>query len=51
MPANFITGVPHWESVSRYFVRAAISLCFSTAFSEELFDVKILKEKLQSRPT
>jgi hypothetical protein len=51
MPANFITGVPHWESVSRCFVRAAISLCFSTAFSEELFDVKILKEKLQSRLT
>jgi hypothetical protein len=51
MPKNFITGVPHWESVSRYFVRAAISLCFSTAFSEELFDVKILREKLQSVPT
>lgn len=48
IPANFITGVPHWESVSRCFVRAAISLCFSTAFSEELFDVKLLKKELQS---
>jgi len=51
MPANFITGFPHWESVSRYFVRAAISLCFSTAFSEELVDLKMLREKLHSVPT
>ncbi|KAF2477435.1 uncharacterized protein BDR25DRAFT_249394 [Lindgomyces ingoldianus] len=50
VPANFIIGVPHWESVSRYFVRAAISLCFSTAFSEQLFDLSIFREKVHSMP-
>ena len=50
LPAKFITGVPHWELVSRYFVRAAISLCFSTAFSEQLFDLNTFREKLHSVP-
>ena len=51
IPANFISGVSHWETVSRHFVRAAISLCFSTAFSEQLLDSNIFREKLQSMST
>ena len=50
MPANFINGVPLWGTVSRHFVRAAISLCFSTAFSEQLFDLSVFREKPQSIP-
>ncbi|KAK6591860.1 hypothetical protein H4I96_12137 [Botrytis cinerea] len=49
-PTDFIDGIPHWKSVSRYFVRAAISLCFSAAFSEQLVDLNIFREKLCPMP-
>jgi hypothetical protein len=41
-PPDFILGVPKWSTVSRYFVRAAVSPCFQTPFSEQLFDFGIL---------
>lgn len=37
-PSGFIPGVPQWSTVSKYFVRAAVSPCFQTPFSEQLFD-------------
>ncbi|OCK77244.1 hypothetical protein K432DRAFT_461196 [Lepidopterella palustris CBS 459.81] len=38
LPTKFITGVPQWGSVSKYFVRAALSPCFPAPFSEQLID-------------
>jgi hypothetical protein len=38
LPKTFLTGVPHWGSVSKYFVRAALSPCFPAPFCEKLFD-------------
>jgi len=37
-PPDFILGIPEWSTVSKYFVRAAVSPCFQTPFSEKLFD-------------
>ncbi|KAF2793232.1 hypothetical protein K505DRAFT_417911 [Melanomma pulvis-pyrius CBS 109.77] len=37
-PPSFILGVPQWSTVSKYFVRAAVSPCFETPFSEQLFE-------------
>jgi hypothetical protein len=41
-PSEFILGVPQWGTVSKYFVRAAVSPCFHTPFSEQLFNFKTL---------
>ena len=38
LPANFITGMPQWDSVSKYFVRAAVAPCFLSPFYEEPMD-------------
>ncbi|RMZ67763.1 MYND finger [Pyrenophora seminiperda CCB06] len=43
-PPDFIKGVPQWSKVSKYFVRAAVSLCFQTPFSEPLFDFGQLRK-------
>lgn len=42
LPPDFILGVPQWSTVSKYFVRAAVSPCFQTPFSEPLFDFATL---------
>ena len=42
-PPDFIPGVPQWSTVSKYFVRAAVSPCFQTPFSEQLFDLGTLR--------
>ena len=42
-PPNFILGLPQWSTVSNYFVRAALSPCFQTPFSEPLFEFKSLR--------
>lgn len=41
-PPDFILDVPQWNTVSKYFVRAAISPCFQAPFSEQLFDFRTL---------
>ncbi|OAP54571.1 hypothetical protein AYL99_11019 [Fonsecaea erecta] len=51
LPKTFLTGVPHWGSVSKYFVRAALSPCFPAPFCEELFDFsKIRKSSTVPHP-
>ena len=40
LPAKFITDVPNWNDVSKYFVRAAIPPCFPAPFAEPIFDFK-----------
>jgi hypothetical protein len=42
LPAKFISGVPQWDSMSKHFIRAAISPCFPAPFSEQLFDFSSL---------
>lgn len=42
-PPDLILGVPQWSTVSKYFVRAAVSPCFQTPFSEQLFDFGTLQ--------
>jgi hypothetical protein len=43
-PSEYILGVPQWSTVSKFFVRAAVSPCFQTPFSEQLFDFATLHE-------
>jgi hypothetical protein len=48
LPADFITGIPKWRSVSKHFVRAAISPCFPAPFAEKLFDLDSLRQTAQA---
>jgi hypothetical protein len=47
LPKHFISGVSHWDSVSKHFVRAAVSPCFPAPFSEELFDFHSISKSEQ----
>lgn len=38
-PPRFISGIPKWDLVSKYAVRAAISPSFSVPFVEQIFEV------------
>ncbi len=48
-PKNFITDIPHWATISKHLVRAAISPIFTPPFVEPLhepFDLDKLKETI-----
>jgi len=51
LPAKFINCVPQWVLISKHFVRAALSPCFPTAFSEQLFDFSRIGKIDKSPPS
>jgi hypothetical protein len=44
LPPRFISGIPQWDLVSKYAIRAAISPSFSVPFVEQIFEVSGAKK-------
>ncbi|KAK2802196.1 hypothetical protein FQN51_004878 [Onygenales sp. PD_10] len=50
LPPNFITGVPHWDTVSKWATRALISPCFALPYVEPKFNIGVDGEGGKDEP-